>query len=40
MTKKYDKPEIKIHGDLKSITKGAHPKGMDGSDMESGAPDS
>lgn len=37
MAKKYEKPEIKIHGDIKSITKSAVPKGVDGGDMQGGA---
>ncbi len=38
MSKKYEKPEIKIHGDIKSITNGPHPKGRDGSDVQGGIP--
>ena len=33
MLKKYEKPEIKIHGNLKEITKGSPSKGTDGSDI-------
>lgn len=34
MAKKYEKPELKIHGDLEKITKSNHIKGIDGSDMQ------
>ena len=32
MVKKYEKPELEIHGNLTEITKASHIKGIDGSD--------
>lgn len=36
MVKKYEKPELKIYGDIKDITK-SKVKGLDGSDNQSSA---